>query len=113
MRKAWRQVAVLGAIAALLVAAPADAGVLKTGSRGPRVAAVQKWLGLTVDRIYGPATRRAVKRFQRRHGLTGDGIVGPATWSALKRAHARASNAGRGGRPRVASRGHYVAVLQR
>jgi hypothetical protein len=104
------RVALLAAVVALLVAVPADAGALKVGSRGPRVAAVQKWLHLHVDRIYGPATRRAVRRFQRRHGLHPDGIVGPATWAALKRAHARAARANH---PRVTTRGHYVAVLQR
>jgi len=112
-RRAWsRRVAVLAALVAIAVAAPADAGVIKLGATGPRVAAIQKWLGLSVDRIYGPATRRAVKRFQRRHGLTADGIVGPATWSALKRAHARAASAHGGGGPRVASRGQYVRILQ-
>jgi peptidoglycan hydrolase-like protein with peptidoglycan-binding domain len=114
-RAAWsRRIALLAALVALVIAAPADAGgVLKIGSTGPRVAAVQKWLGLSVDRIYGPATKRAVKRFQRRHGLMADGIVGPATWSALKRAHARsARSAGGGGGPRVQSRGRYVRLLQ-
>jgi hypothetical protein len=107
--------ALLAVLVALVVAAPADAGgVLKIGSTGPRVAAVQKWLGLTVDRVYGPATKRAVKRFQRRHGLTADGVVGPATWSALKRVHGRAARSRKasGGRPRVQTRGRYVRMLQ-
>jgi peptidoglycan hydrolase-like protein with peptidoglycan-binding domain len=39
---------------------------------------------LTVDGRYGPATNRAVARFQRQHGLKPDGIVGPRTWSLLK-----------------------------
>jgi peptidoglycan hydrolase-like protein with peptidoglycan-binding domain len=113
-RRGAVRLALLAALVALVVAAPAHAGgVLKVGSTGPRVAAVQKWLGLTVDRIYGPATKRAVKRFQRRHGLTADGIVGPATWETLKRAHARsARSTGRGGGPKVQSRGQYVRILQ-
>ena len=75
----------------LCTASPAAARPLKKGSKGPRVAFVQKVLGLHADRIYGSQTKRAVKRFQRRHGLTADGIVGPATWSALKRARGRVS----------------------
>src|SRR4051812_23025742 len=81
----------------------ASAGDLKTGSHGPRVAAVQRWLGLTVDRAYGPATKRAVRRWQRRHHLHADGIVGPATWKALRRAHAAHA--------RVHSRGRAVRTL--
>jgi hypothetical protein len=114
-RRAWsRRVVLLAALVAIVVAAPADAvGVLKVGSTGPRVAAIQKWLGLSVDRVYGPATKRAVKRFQRRHGLNADGIVGPVTWSALKSAHARAARThGTRGGPRVATRGQYVRILQ-
>jgi hypothetical protein len=96
----------MGALALLvLVPATAAAGDLETGARGPRVAVVQRWLGLDVDRVYGPATRRAVKRWQRRHGLAPDGIVGAGTWAALKRAHARSN-----GRVRRVSR---VALLQR
>ena len=64
--------------------AAADAKPLKRGSEGARVAKVQRWLGIASDGIFGPGTKRAVKRFQRSHGLTADGIVGPVTWSALK-----------------------------
>jgi hypothetical protein len=90
---------------ALLAPATADAAKpLKRGSHGPRVAQVQRWLGLDADRIFGPATRRAVKRFQRRHGLTADGIVGPVTWRALRRSNARRASSGSrsGGRHRPA-----------
>jgi cell wall-associated NlpC family hydrolase len=94
-------------VALTLFAAPsAHAGDLKRGARGPRVAFVQKVLGLHVDRIFGKQTKRAVKRFQRRHGLTADGIVGPATWAALKRARGRRSSADRPARG-------TVRVLQR
>jgi cell wall-associated NlpC family hydrolase len=106
-----RGTAILACVAALAVAAPAAATAaepLKRGSTGPRVAKVQRWLGLQPDRIFGPQTRRAVKRFQRRNGLTADGIVGPATWAALRRAAARRSNSGSSG-----SRRSAVAFLQR
>jgi peptidoglycan hydrolase-like protein with peptidoglycan-binding domain len=99
------------AVAALLLAPSAQAASskpLKRGSHGARVAQVQRWLGLTPDRIFGPQTRRAVKRFQRRHGLTADGIVGPVTWSALRRAGARKASSGGGGGKRSA-----VVLLQR
>ena len=98
-------------VAVALVLAPsvqaASSKPLKRGSHGARVAQVQRWLGLAPDRIFGPATRRAVVRFQRRHGLVADGIVGPATWRALRRAGARRSSGG-GGSKRSA-----VVVLQR
>src|SRR4051794_41795694 len=99
-------IAVLLALA--LCAAPAaHARDLKRGAKGPRVAFVQKVLHLHVDRIYGKQTKRAVRRFQRRHGLTADGVVGPATWSALKRARGTRSRA-----PRRPARG-TVRGLQR
>jgi murein L,D-transpeptidase YcbB/YkuD len=38
------------------------------------------------DGSYGPATQRAVARFQKASGLTADGIFGPKTLMALNRA---------------------------
>ena len=88
-----RGLIVIAALVALVLctAPAAHAGSLKRGAKGPRVAFVQKVLGLDVDRIYGKQTKRAVKRFQRSRGLTVDGVVGPATWEALKRARGRSS----------------------
>src|SRR5215203_2958303 len=82
----------IGVALALAAAAPADAAdVLKRGSRGPRVAKIQDWLGQRSDGIYGKDTKAAVKRWQQRNGLTADGVVGPATWKALRRAHRAAA----------------------
>lgn len=47
------------------------------------IAAVQGALGIEPDGVYGPRTRRAVRRFQRRRGLTVDGVIGPQTLAAL------------------------------
>jgi peptidoglycan hydrolase-like protein with peptidoglycan-binding domain len=88
--------AVVGAVA-LLGPATARAGELELGDRSPKVATIQRWFHLTPDHVYGPATRRAVKRFQRAHGLAADGVVGPATWAALKRAYAAHRHLARGG----------------
>jgi hypothetical protein len=53
------------------------------GSRGSAVRLLQRRLGIAADGVFGPGTKRALKRFQRAHGLSADGVAGPATWSAL------------------------------
>ncbi len=50
---------------------------------GSSVSALQQALGIPADGIYGPQTRKAVRRFQRSHGLAVDGIAGPQTLAAL------------------------------
>lgn len=57
--------------------------LLKMGSAGPAVEELQRALGLLVDGDFGPATKKAVIRFQRSKGLVPDGCVGTGTWIAL------------------------------
>jgi peptidoglycan hydrolase-like protein with peptidoglycan-binding domain len=62
---------------------------VETGSTGEAVKSIQRQLnekrgsGLTVDGVYGTATRRAVTGFQKHMGLTQNGIAGPLTWRYL------------------------------
>jgi lysozyme family protein len=72
----------------LTLAGGATTAVAATGGAkmvvpGVDVAAVQRALGVKPDGLYGPQTKRAVKRFQRKHGLQADGIVGARTAAAL------------------------------
>jgi Transglycosylase-like domain/Putative peptidoglycan binding domain len=64
-------------------AAGSGGSSLKAGAGGSTVVALQRALGVPADGVFGPLTRRAVRRFQRAHGLTVDGIAGPATLGAL------------------------------
>lgn len=65
--------------------------VLKQGAKGKSVKALQillKGHGYGVgfsgaDGSFGPATLKAVKKYQAAKGLAVDGSVGPATWGAL------------------------------
>ncbi len=67
-------------------------GLLLAGSKGIRVAEVQKYLfQLNYLRarptgFYGKSTKEAVKVFQIEHNLTVDGVVGPITMNALQEA---------------------------
>jgi hypothetical protein len=117
-----RLAAALIALALLLVpaaTAQAAAKPLQKGAHGARVSTVQRWLGVAPDGIFGPGTKRAVKRFQRTHGLAADGVVGPATFRALRRAahhsgHASVrSHRSGGGRSGGGGRRGAVKDLQR
>ncbi|HEX8854450.1 MAG TPA: peptidoglycan-binding protein, partial [Thermoleophilaceae bacterium] len=72
-----------------LVAALLLAPVAEASAATPRTAALQVALtGLhlyrgSIDGIAGPATRRAVRRLQRRRHLAVDGVAGPRTRRAL------------------------------
>jgi peptidoglycan DL-endopeptidase CwlO len=59
--------------------------VLREGSSGPAVAAVQRLLGVAPDGDFGPITLAAVRAFQAHHGLVVDGQVGDHTLAALRR----------------------------
>lgn len=63
---------------------------LKIGDKGGQVGVLQKWLNkydksnLTVDKSFGPKTRKAVINFQKKHKLKPDGSVGPKTRAKMK-----------------------------
>jgi len=77
----------LAAFGGVAVAAPdggSSSGDRAAATQGPAgVRSAQAQLGVVVDGIVGPQTRRAVRSFQRRNGLTVDGIIGPRTLAAL------------------------------
>lgn len=65
-----------------------ELNVLKSGSRGEQVKALQRLLvgfgyDLKVDGAFGTITDRYVRTFQRKNGLSADGIVGKKTWNKL------------------------------
>lgn len=63
--------------------------VLKQGATGGEVKEVQRRLkewgyyNGAIDGVYGPATVKAVKAFQKKNGLTADGVAGKSTYAAL------------------------------
>ena len=73
----------------LCICAVPISAVLREGSRGSEVRAVQQKLknwgyyGGEVDGIFGPETHAAVMAFQRKNGLAVDGVVGSQTYAAL------------------------------
>ena len=62
--------------------------IMKRGSRGEGVKELQRNLGMTgseIDGIFGPATEKAVKTFQKNSGAKVDGIVGPETRGMIEK----------------------------
>ena len=73
---------------------PAIPVTIRRGSRGEAVGrwqSILQQLGykqdiwnrklVSVDKVFGPGTERATKRFQKAYGLVQDGICGKATWT--------------------------------
>jgi hypothetical protein len=69
--------------------AVAIGGKLRRGDRGEDVRQVQeallrrRYLGVTIDGVYGRSTEAAIRRFQRRERLKIDGVVGEQTRARL------------------------------
>ena len=54
------------------------------GDQGDVVFILQKLLDMSnADGQFGPATKEAVKKYQRDIELNPDGVAGPATWEEL------------------------------
>lgn len=102
--------------------------LLKVGSRGPDVEAMQKLLfdiskfyvnipTLSADGIFGLGTKNSVVAFQTIFALSADGIIGRATWNKIIYVHQKAGTA----EPslpypntllKVGSRGSNVVTIQ-
>ncbi len=84
MRTCRLRFAALPLVLAALVLAPAAAGSRDAGLAALQVALQSRGLYAgSIDGLKGPATAKAIKRFQRRAGLPTDGIPGPRTRRAL------------------------------
>lgn len=57
--------------------------LLKIGSKGQEVKALQEKLGISADGDFGPGTEAKLKEWQAANGLTADGIAGPTTLGKL------------------------------
>lgn len=59
--------------------------MVKMGSAGAEVRAIQHALGLHIDGSFGAKTREAVVNWQRENRLIADGVVGAQTWALLEK----------------------------
>lgn len=57
--------------------------LLRVGSRGAAVKAMQKDLSIDADGRFGAGTKKAVMAFQAENGLVADGMAGPNTLAKL------------------------------
>ena len=57
--------------------------LLRVGSRGAAVKAMQEDLGIDADGRFGPGTKKAVMDFQKANGLAVDGMAGPNTLAKM------------------------------
>ena len=105
-RTTAKRVAVLAVTLALVLGClsqTAGAATYRQGDSGATVRTIQTKLknwgyySGAVDGIFGSATTRAVKYFQRTNGLTADGIVGSATLRALGMATSSGGSSGGSG----------------
>lgn len=67
---------------------PSSATMLRLGSQGKRVRELQALLvragySMNVDGDFGPSTKAALEKFQKKSGLTVDGVAGPQTMRVL------------------------------
>lgn len=58
--------------------------LLKQGTRGDTVKALQQKLGVGADGQFGSGTEKAVREYQKNNSLTADGVAGPATLAHMK-----------------------------
>lgn len=110
-------------LAAAAAPATAEAGVLGLGAHGPTVRALQRELRsrgfrVAADGVYGPGTRQAVARFQRRLGLRVNGLVDrPLLWwlglSVCELPGPTTARGGADGHLRLGAYGPQVCALQR
>lgn len=59
--------------------------MVKMGSAGAEVRAIQHALGLHIDGSFGAKTREAVVNWQHENRLIADGVVGAQTWALLEK----------------------------
>ncbi len=59
--------------------------VVREGSRGPAVKALQRALHLKADGVFGPQTKAAVKSAQKRGHIASTGAVGVLGWVTIEK----------------------------
>lgn len=57
--------------------------VISYGAQGEITRLIQEKVGADTDGVFGPNTKEAVMKYQKKHKLIVDGIVGHETWTSL------------------------------